>query len=224
MAFLLPDKSNGPRHAVEWRFIINLKPHPHVLLFMSELLLKSIEEKVSATAEELQIIKSYFTPRKLRKRQFLLQEGDVCNRLAFIEKGALYSYSTDAKGAQHVIQFAFEGWWISDLYSFFTGESSELHIEALEESELLLIDRQQHQHLLTEVAKFETYTRILYQNAYVALQRRIGGTIGFSAEEKYSRLLEQYPSILSRMPLHLIASYLGVTPETLSRIRKQMPR
>jgi hypothetical protein len=89
-----------------------------------------------------------------------------------------------ATGKQHVIQFAFAGWWIADLYSFFTQEPSQLPIEALEQSDLLLIDRRHHQRLLTEVAKYDTYTRILYQNAYVALQRRIGGTIGYSAEEK----------------------------------------
>ena len=189
---------------------------------MSELLLTSIKEKVSATEAELQICKSYFTLKKLKKRQFLLQEGDVCNHLAFVEKGTLFSYSTDAKGSQHVIQFAFEGWWISDLYSFFTQEPSKLNIEALEDCELLLINREQHQELLAEVPKYETYSRILYQNAYIALQRRLESTIGLTAEEKYTRLLDQYPAILQRVPLHLIASYLGVTPETLSRIRRQI--
>ena len=191
---------------------------------MFEILLKSIAEKVPLTEEDVQICKSYFTPKKLRKRQYLLQEGDVCNRLAFVEKGTLYSYTIDAKGVQRVMQFAFEGWWIADLYSFFTQEPSKLNIEALEECELLLLNREQHQQLLKEVPKYETYTRILYQNAYVALQQRIEGTLGLTAEEKYSRLLEQFPSIINRVPLHLIASYLGVAPETLSRIRRQLAR
>jgi CRP-like cAMP-binding protein len=189
---------------------------------MTELLLKSFVNKVSATQEESDEFKSYFTARKLKKKQFLLQEGDVCNKLAFVEKGALYSYSTDLKGAQHVIQFAFEGWWISDLYSFFTQEPSKLNIEALEASELLLIDHEKHQLLLSSQPKYESYMRLLYQNAYVALQKRVESTIGLTAEEKYSRLLEHYPALLHRMPLQLIASYLGVTPETLSRIRKQL--
>ncbi|MBD0278465.1 MAG: Crp/Fnr family transcriptional regulator [Bacteroidota bacterium] len=191
---------------------------------MYERLLKSIAEKVPSTEEELHICTRYFTPKKLRKRQYLLQEGDVSNRLAFVEEGALYSYTIDTKGVQRVQQFAFEGWWIADLYSFFTKEPSKLSIEALEESELLLLDHEQHQKLLQNVPKYETYTRILYQNAYVALQQRLEGTLGLPAEEKYLRLIEQYPSILNRVPLHLIASYLGVTPETLSRIRKQMIR
>jgi CRP-like cAMP-binding protein len=189
---------------------------------MAELLLQSIREKVSATDEELLICKSFFTPKKLKKKQFLLQEGDVCNRMTFVESGALFSYATNAKGAQNVIQVAFEGWWISDLYSFFTQEPSTLNIEVLEDAELLMIDREQHEYLLARVPKYETYIRLLYQNAYIALQRRVESTIGLTAEEKYIRLLEQYPSILQRMPLNLVASYLGVTPETLSRIRKQI--
>ena len=191
-------------------------------IYMYERLSTSIASKVGVSGEELQLCTSYFTPKKFRKRQYLLQEGDVCNRLAFVEQGALHAYSLDAKGATRGIQFAFEGWWIADLYSFFTQEPSSLHIEALEDCEVLLLDREQHHRLLREVPAYETYTRILYQNAYVALQRRVEGTLGLTAEDKYIRLLEQHPSILQRVPLHLVASYLGVTPETLSRIRRQM--
>lgn len=189
---------------------------------MFELLIKSIQDKVPSSEEDLHLCKTYFTPKKLRRKQFLLQEGDVCNRMAFVEKGALYSYTTDAKGGQRVMQFAFEGFWISDLYSFFTREESKLNIEALEDCELLLLDHEQHENLLKNVRQYETYIRILYQNAYVALQQRLEGTIGLTAEEKYSHLVDQYSTIVNRVPQHLIASYLGITPETLSRIRKQM--
>lgn len=189
---------------------------------MFELLIKSIQAKVPSTEEDLHLCKSHFTPKRLRRKQFFLQEGDVCNRTAFIEKGAMYSYTTDAKGGQRVMQFAFEGFWISDLYSFFTREESKLNIEALEDCELLLLDHEQHEYLLKNVPQYETYTRILYQNAYVALQQRLEGTIGLTAEEKYSKFAEQYSAIINRVPQHLIASYLGVTPETLSRIRRQI--
>ncbi len=191
---------------------------------MFELLKKSFADKVSISPDDLELLTASFSPKKLRKRQYLLQEGDVCNRLAFVERGTLISYSIDARGTQHVIQFAFEGWWIADLYSFFTREPSRLHIEALDDCELLLMDHAQHKQLLETLPAYERYTRILYQNAYVALQQRIEGTLGLSAEEKYLRLLDAYPDIINRVPLLLIASYIGVTPETLSRIRKQLMR
>ena len=189
---------------------------------MFDVLTRSFLAKASFTEDDLQKCKNYFIPKKIRKRQYTLQEGDVCNRSIFIEKGSLYSYTIDDKGTQHVIQFAFEGWWIGDLYSFLTGEPSKMNIEALEDSDVLTIERQDHFKLLSEVPKYETYYRILFQDAYVALQRRVSITIGLSAEEKYQRLLNQYQSFINRVPLHLIASYLGVSPETLSRIRKQM--
>lgn len=189
---------------------------------MYEQLYQSIHQRVSLTEEEWEQFKTNFIPKKMRKRQFLLQEGDVSSRLAFIEKGALYSYSTDKKGNQHVLQFGFEGWWISDLNSFITKEPSSLNIEVLEDAELLLLDEAQYKILLKELPGFETYLRSLFQNALVNLQRRIENTLGLTAEEKYARFLNHYPHCLNRVPQHLIASYLGVSPETLSRVRRQM--
>lgn len=188
---------------------------------MFEILHQAVSEKVKLTDKEFDIISSSFKTKKLRKKQFLLQDGDVCRNLAFIERGTLYSYSADEKGIQHVIQFGFEGGWIADLYSFLTGETSRLNIEALEECELLMISKEQQEKLLKEVPAYETYTRLLLQNAYVALQRRVEGTLGRTAEEKYARLLEKRPELITRLPQHLIASYLGITRETLSRIRSQ---
>ena len=189
---------------------------------MYEVLTRSFLAKASFSEEDLQKCKNYFVPKKIRKRQYVLQEGDVCTKVVFIERGSLYSYTIDDKGTQHVIQFGFEGWWIGDLYSFLTSEPSKMNIEALEDSDVLTIDRQDNLKLLSEVPKYETYFRILYQDAYVALQRRVSSTIGLTAEEKYQRLINQYHAFINRVPLHLIASYLGVSPETLSRIRKQM--
>ncbi len=114
-----------------------------------------------------------------------------------------------------MIQFGFEGWWIADLYSFLTGEPSAVNIEVLEESELLMIDKDQNDILMQKIPAFSSYNRILFQNAFVALQRRIKNTIGQTAEEKYSRFVEEYPETIERVPQHLIASYLGVTPGAL---------
>ena len=188
---------------------------------MFELLFERLESQVKFSEEERKIIQSYFKSKKLKRKQFFLQEGEICNCLAFIVKGSLYSYSIDSKGTEHVIQFGLEGWWIADLYSFFTKEPSTLNIEVLEDCELLFIEKINQDELMKKIPRFEGYYRVLYQNAYIALQKRIGGTIGLSAEEKYANLIEQYTPLLNRVPQHLIASYLGITPETLSRIRKQ---
>lgn len=187
---------------------------------MFEQLYKSIKQHTDLTEEEWEICKTKFIPKRLRKRQYLLQQDDVCRRLAFIEKGALFSYSIDEKGTQKVIQFGFEGWWIADLYSFLTNEPSTLNIEALEDCELLLIEKEEHEELIQQVPAIGNYHRILFQNAFVALQRRVEHTIGSTAEEKYRTLIEEFPhSFFNRIPQHLIASYLGITPETLSRVR-----
>jgi CRP-like cAMP-binding protein len=152
----------------------------------------------------------------------LLHAGDVCNRITFVEKGTLYSYSTDEKGTQHIIQFAFEGWWVGDQYSLLTKEPSKFNIEVLEECQLLQLYIENEQILFKRVPAYETFVRIKFHSAVIGLQSRVEGMLGLSAEEKYNRLLEKYPLIAARIPLHLIAAYLGVTPETLSRIRNQL--
>ena len=190
---------------------------------MYEVLHQHLADKIDLTAEELAKVQAYYIPKKLRKNQFLLQEGDVCKYSAFVEKGALYSYSTDDKGAKHVVQFALEGSTIADVYSMLTGEPSKLNIEAFEDCELLMLTVENRNRLLAEVPRFETYTRQLLERAYVALLRRVEGTVGRTAEERYAHLLQERPHLLQRLPQHLIASYLGITRETLSRIRGQAP-
>jgi CRP-like cAMP-binding protein len=189
---------------------------------MLELFFNKVNEKVNLTEDEQEICKSLLVSKKLRKKQYLLQEGDVAKYSAFVEKGALRSYTIDDKGSEHIIQFAIEGWWISDIYSFLTGEPSTYNIEALEDCELLTLTKAAQEELVEKVPKFERYLRILMQGAYIALQRRMTGTLVHTAEEKYLSLTKAYPDIIQRVPQHMIASYLGVTPETLSRIRRQM--
>lgn len=186
---------------------------------MYQQLKESFQEHVSLSDEEWELCKNNFRPKRMLKRQFLLQEGDVCRELTFVEKGALYSYTVDSKGNQHVIRFAFEGWWMANLQSFFTGEPTTLNIEVLEDSELLVLDRKNHKKLLEEISDYERYHRVIIENAYVALQQRVENALGLTAEEKYSRLIKQNPEFMNRVPLNLVASYLGMSPETLSRVR-----
>lgn len=189
---------------------------------MFEVLFQKLDEKIQLTEEEKQLCKSFFTPKKLRKRQYILQEGDVCKYTAFVEKGMLRMYTINDKGGEHIIQFAFEGWWMADQFSFITGEPAIYNIDALEDSELLLLSKQAEEQLLKKIPKFERYFRILLQNSLIATQRRLISSISQSAEERYNQLIETCPTIPQRVPQHMMASFLGITPETLSRIRKQV--
>lgn len=189
---------------------------------MFEILYQKLNEKILLNEEELQWCKSFFTPKKIRKRQYVLQEGDVCKYVAFVEKGILRSYTIDDKGNEHIMQFAFEGWWIADQYSFLTGEPAIYYIDALEDSELLLLSKQAEEELLLKIPKFERYFRLLLQNSLIATQRRLISSLSQTAEERYQQLISNCPTIPQRVPQHMMASFLGITPETLSRIRKQI--
>ena len=189
---------------------------------MYELFFKKLSEKIAFTQDEQAIIKTYLTPKKLRKKQYLLQEGDVCKVIAFVEKGALREYSISVNGGEHIIQFALEGWTISDLYSFLTGEPATYNIDALEDSELVLIGKAAQEELLKKVPKYETYTRLQLTGAYLAMQKRVTSIISLSLEQRYANLTSVYPNIIQRVPQHMIASYMGLTPETLSRVRRKM--
>ncbi len=191
---------------------------------MYEQLRQKFDESVTLTDEEFEFCKTLFQPKKLRKKQYLLQEGDVCKYTAFVEKGILRSYTIDQKGSEHILQFAMEGWWLGDLYSFFTGLPSNYTMDALEESELLLISKPNWDILLERVPKLERFFRIIIQNNLIATQRRLIGSFSETAEKKYENLVHSFSDCFQRVPQHMIASYLGITRETLSRIRNNISR
>lgn len=189
---------------------------------MYEQLLKTVQQKVTLTSDEAELLKQFFTLKKVRKRQYMLNEGEVCKYNLFVAKGLLRSFGVEENGYEQVVQFAVEGWWISDLNSFFSGDVAVYNIEALEDCELLLLTRQSMDKMLEKLPKMERYFRLLMQNHIVALRQRIIASQRHSAEERYIRLIEGFPTILARVPQQYIASYLGMTPETLSRVRKQI--
>lgn len=187
---------------------------------MFELFYKKVNSIIPITEEEFDVCKTLFVPKKLRKRQYLLQEGDVSKYQGFVEKGMLRSYTVDEKGAEHILQFASEGWWVADLSSYLTGEPSLFNIVALEDAELLLLSKPSWDKLMQLIPKFEHYFRILIQNNLIATQKRLLQSHTETAEEKYFQFTKTYPECVQRVPQHMIASYLGVSRETLSRLRK----
>lgn len=189
---------------------------------MFDVLLSHIQNKITLNEDEKSEIEQFFTYKKLRKKQYLLQEGDTCKYLSFVTKGLLKSYIMDEKGNERINMFAFEGWWISDFNSFINQEKAVLNIDAIEETELLMITREDYEKLTVKIPSMDRYFRILYQNSLVTKDYRLIVSNSFTAEEKYTQFAQKNPDIIQRVSHTLIASYLGLAPETVSRIRKKI--
>ena len=189
---------------------------------MFDPILNNISRHIHLTDEETKRFTSALKVKNLRKRQYLLQAGDVCRFENFVSKGLLRAYTIDDKGAEHTLMLASEDWWISDLFSFLSDTPSAMHIDALEDSEIISIEKPDLEKLYIEIPKLERLMRILFQKAFMAQQQRILASISQSAEERYTSFVKKYPSLEQRIPQTQIASYLGITPETLSRVRKQL--
>ena len=187
-------------------------------------LLAHVEHFITLTTEEKKFFCSLFMPKRVRKRQYVLQEGEKAVYENFVTRGCLRAYYIDENGEERIVQFALEGWWIGDMASFTGGSPALLTIDALEDSDLLQIDKQSMELLYERVPKFERFFRLLLQNAFIAFQNRLLSHLTRSAEERYLELNSRYPGFAQRIPLRHIASYLGVTPEFLSRMRKRLAK
>lgn len=188
---------------------------------MFDILLAHIQNKIDLSEQQKNDIQSFFTLKKLRKKQYLLQEGDICNCLSFVNSGLLKSYVLDEKGNEKINMFAFEGWWISDFNSFINQEKAVLNIDAVEETEILMITLDDYEKMMLKIPVMDRYFRILYQNSLVTKDYRLMASNSFTAEEKYMQFAQKNPEVIKRVPHNLIASYLGLAPETVSRIRKK---
>ncbi|MGQ1784872.1 MULTISPECIES: Crp/Fnr family transcriptional regulator [unclassified Saccharicrinis] len=175
--------------------------------------------EISVTDEP--IILSSFEELFFKKKRNLLAPGEKCDYIYFIVKGCVRSYYVDNKGVEHIYQIRMDNSWISDLESFFSKQPSKYYIETLEDTQLLRISADRLEQLYTEVPTLERYFRILFQKAYLKALKRLNDTMWETAEDRYKQMLKELPELLKRVPLVYIASYLGITPESLSRIRKQ---
>ena len=191
---------------------------------MFSLLREHIERRVHLTDEEFNICSGYFIPKKFKKYQFLLNEGDVCRYLGFVNSGCLREYTIDKKGNEHIIQFAIADWWVSDLHSFLSGLPANYNIDVLQDSEILLLEKSAREELLDNCPKMERFFRMLLESNYVATNRRVADSLSETAEERYLKFIKTYPKLFEIVPQNQIASYLGITPQSLSRIRKELSR
>ena len=182
---------------------------------------KYLQEKANLDADEINAVRAVSIEKKIRKRQYLLQEGEICHYNCFIVKGCLRMYTVGDNAEEHILRFAVENWWISDRESYNNGTPSICNIDALENCEVILIDKPDFLHLLTAIPKLKIFVDGLLARSYDAIQHRVINAIGYSAEEKYQNFINRFPEIFYRIPLHMIASYLGVSRETLSRVRSQ---
>jgi CRP-like cAMP-binding protein len=192
-----------------------------IILTQIEPLLDYFQKVMPLNNEEKQLVTELFKPRLYRKRQYVLQEGDICNQCNFIVRGCLRMYKVDTGGNTHIIQFASENWWLMDIGSFHERTSSELNIDAIEDTMVLQISHENLLSLYTKEPKFDRIFRVLVENSYVSLQKRLLQNISSNAEEKYLSFLETYSHLNNRLPQTQIASFLGMTPEFLSRLRNR---
>jgi CRP-like cAMP-binding protein len=183
-----------------------------------------LEARASFTNEELAFLRERFIPTTLPAGEFLQRAGEVPRHAAFVASGCLRSYVIDANGKEHIIQFAPETWWLADAASLMTGAPSPYFFDAVEDSELLLIDPPSQQVLLDQVPSYAAAFRTGLQKHNAAKDQRIVTTLTTTAEERYLEFIDRYPSLAQRVPQWMMASYLGVSPETISRVRKNLSR
>jgi CRP-like cAMP-binding protein len=186
---------------------------------MLEIFREYINSKTSITDAAFETIKSLCIVKKLRKKQYLLQEGDTWKYHAFICQGCVRAYRVDDKGIEHIIKFAIENHWTGDRAALMSGEPSTYNIDAIEDTVLVLITNENFTTICKEVPAFNEMVNIILHRSFITSENRVHNAISLTAEENYHNFIKNASDIANRVPQHMIASYLGISPETLSRIR-----
>ena len=189
-----------------------------------DVLQRYLVDRATFSAEELAFMRTMFVPQTLAAGDFLQRAGEPARHAAFVARGCLRSFVIDVKGKEHVVQFAPEQWWLADAISLSTGAPSQYFYAAIEDSELLLIDAPGHQRIVERVPGYSAAMRAGLQKHAAAKDVRIVKSLSASAKERYLDFISTFPTIAQRVPQWMLASYLGVSPETVSRIRKQLSR
>ena len=185
-------------------------------------LLDYINRVVALTEEEESILGSLISYRKLLKGQYFLQQGDVCKFSGFVISGCTKTFYVDEEGQEHVVMFSIEDWWTSDMGSYISQKPADFNVQCLENTELIQFSYENQQQMMREIPKLERFFRIIVERAFVASQKRIVRNMSMSAKDRYLLFRNEYPKIEQRIPQYLIASYLGITKEFLSKIKSQL--
>lgn len=189
-----------------------------------KLILNNISKHISLDKEEEKFFISLLESRKVKRKEFLLQSGDVCRNSAFVTDGCMRAYTIDENGFEHILQFAPPDWWIADMYSLITQKPGYLFIEAMEESEMLLLPKEEQEKLYVGIPKFERFFRIITENSLVSNRQRVMDNLSLTAKQRYEKFCSAYPTVFNTIPQKHIAAYIGVTPEFLSKLKAERER
>ena len=188
---------------------------------MYETILQNIQKHIQLDEEELEYFYSLLSRKQLNKKEFLLLEGQLCKTISFVEEGSLRAFYVNEEGKESTVMFAVKDWWVTDMPCFVHQKPALVSIEALEKSRIIQLSYTQLELLYQKVPKFERLFRILMQNAYIREQLRVIDTMSLKAEDRYHKFIKKYPQIVSKVTQKQLASYLGITPEFLSAIKKK---
>jgi CRP-like cAMP-binding protein len=185
-------------------------------------ILKNIAKHITLDEKDAARFTSLLSYREVKKKESLLREGELCRNINYVQSGVLRAYYLDKEGNENIIMFAINDWWVTDIYSFATGNPAVMHIDALENSGIFQLSKNDLETLFREVPGFERFFRIIMQNSYIREQLRSIQNLSLSAEERYLNFTQKYPDFMQRISQKQIASYLGITPEFLSVIRSKL--
>ena len=185
-------------------------------------ILQNIAKHVSLTSEEETLFLSKTETKFVKAKTILLSSNEIAKHTYFVNSGILRSFNINDNIIEHVLHFACEGWWIGDMYSYISEKPGNLFIEVLEDAEIVSISKENHQQLYREIPKLERFFRILAENSLVSHQERLMDNLSLTAEERFEKFCAKYPTLIQKVSQKQIASYIGVTPEFLSKLKKRL--
>lgn len=185
-------------------------------------IVENISKIVTLTPQEQALFLSKTETKQYKAKTIILNAGEVCKHSYFVNSGLLRSFTINDNIVEHVLSFACEGWWIGDMYSLLSQKPGNLFIEVMEDSEVVLLSKENQEKLYTEIPKLERFFRILTENSLVANQERLMDSLSLTAEERFEKFCKKYPTLILKVPQKQIASYIGVTPEFFSKMKSKL--